>query len=179
MSYRVSKSKVKKPSFLRSASSSLSKTRRKPGQRAKPKIEDDDEFEDRLEDLGLVETLSTDSLLRDVPQAIGYIREQMFDEIPERSGMDSTRTAEVLNFRKNLPPVVTNAHVHALINSPTMVEKEIGELTASCILKRIVVPGRGTGASSISDALVTVKEWITRLEISGLSGQLKGKRSFS
>ena len=176
MSYRVTKPKAKKPSFLRSASSPLAKARNKPAQRARVKPEDDDdELEDRLEDLGLVETLATNLLLRDVPQAIQHIREQMFDDIPEKSGMNSTRTAEVLNFRKDLPPIVTNAHVHALINSPTMVEKEIGYLTTSCVLRRIVVPGRGTGASSISDALVAVKDWIISLDACNIAEYLKGR----
>lgn len=177
MSYRVSKSKQKRPSFLRSTSSPFSgASHRKPIQRSKTKPDpqdEDDDFEDRLEDVGLVETLKTDLSLRDVPQAINYIKSHMFDEIPEKSGLNSTRTAEVLNFRRNLPPIVTNAHIHALINSPTMVEKEIGQLTAAGIIRRIVIPGRGSGASSISDALVNVKDWIERLNTTIILDDLK------
>ena len=177
MSYRVSKPKSSKPSFLRSASSPFSNApRRKPVQRSKTRPEnadEDEEFEDKLEDLGLVETLQTDLSLRDVPQTMKHIKTHMFDDIPEKSGMNSTRTAEVLNYRKNLPPIVTNAHIHALINSPTMVEKEIGQLAAAGIIRRIIVPGRGTGAASISDALVVVKDWVERLENSNVPNDLR------
>jgi len=54
---------------------------------------------------------------------------------------------------------VTNVHVHALIKSPTLVEREIAELTSAGLLRKIVVPGRGVGGSSISDALVLVEDW--------------------
>ena len=177
MSYRVTKSSQKKPPLPRSASSPFaSAPRRKPIQRSKTKPDhgdEEDDFEDKLEDLGLVETLETELFLRDVPQAMKYIKSKMFDEVPEKSGMNSTRTAEVLNLRKNLPPMVTNAHIHALIDSPTMVEKEIGQLANAGVLRRIVVPGRGTGSSSISDALVIVKDWSDRLKESSISEDLK------
>ena len=177
MSFRVTKSSNKKPAFLRSASSrSTGSPRRKSVQRSKTKadpVDEDDDFEDRLEDLGLVETLETELSLRDVPQTMNYIRSHMFDDIPEKSGMNSTRTAEVLNFRKSLPPIVTNSHIHALINSPTMVEKEIGQLAHASIIRRIVIPGRGTGASSISDALAIVKDWVDKLNESNVPNDLK------
>ena len=177
MSFRITKSSNKKPAFLRSASSrSKSSPKRKRIQRSKTKgdsVEEDDDFEDRLEDLGLVETLETELSLRDVPQTMNYIKSHMFDEIPEKSGMNSTRTAEVLNFRRSLPPIVTNSHIHALINSPTVVEKEIGQLAHASVIRRIVIPGRGTGASSISDALAIVKDWVDKLEESNVSIDLK------
>ena len=104
----------------------------------------------------------------------------MFDKIPERSGMNSTRISEVLNFRKSLPPIVTNAHVHALMKSPTSAEKEIKELTAKGVLRRVVVPGRGVGGSSISDALVVVEEWIDLVQqCSSLAVEQKGQSSLS
>ncbi|MCJ1251535.1 hypothetical protein MMC30_008770 [Trapelia coarctata] len=164
-SSRISKTKPKKLSFKQAASSPFPKLNlQKSASRARSKVktvEDDDEtlFEDRLDDQGLVATLATDLRLRDVAQTMKYIRSHMFDELPERGGMNSTRIAEVLNFRKSLPPIVPNAHVHALIKSPTVVEREIAELTAAGILRRIVVPGRGVGRSSISDALVLVEDW--------------------
>lgn len=168
MPYKVTKPKSKQSvSLNRSTSSSFSGfVQRKPAQQATKRVEDDDgEYDEPLEDHGLVNILATDLSLRDVVQAIHYIRAHMFDDVPiERSGMNSTRTAEVLNFRRNLPPMVTNLHVHALIDSPTMVEKEIGQLVTAGVVRRIVIPGRGVGASSISDGLVLVKEWVAKVE---------------
>ena len=164
-SSRISKPRAKKISLQRAASTPFPKlNQRKPIQRSESKpelVEDDtdDLFQDHLDDVGLVACLASDLSLRDVVPAMKYVRSHMFDDIPERSGMNSTRTAEVLNFRRLLPPIVTNVHVHALIKSPTLVEREIAELTSAGLLRKIVVPGRGVGRSSISDALVLVEDW--------------------
>jgi hypothetical protein len=165
-SSRITKSKPnKKPSFNRAVSSPFQNLQtRKPVNRPRSKPattypDDGDIWEDELEDLGLVKTLATDLRLRDVVQTMKYTRSHMFDELPERSGMNSTRVAEVLNFRKSLPPIVPNVHVHALVNSPTAVEREIAELVSAGLIRKVVVPGRGVGGSSISDALVLVEEW--------------------
>ena len=180
-SSRIGKAKPKKPSFKRSTSSPFAGlNRRKPIQRtlSKPEIskqDDEDFFEDRLDDVGLVASLANDLSLRDVVQTMNHIRSHMFDTIPERSGMNSTRIADVLNLRRNLPPIVTNSHVHALIKSPTLVEKEIAELTAAGLLRRIVVPGRGVGQSSLSDALVLVDDWKQSVQAAqNLDQPLKG-----
>ena len=186
MAYRVTKSNTKKQSSLsRSLSSTLSNVpRRKPVQQSiskgqKDEDDGDDYFVDRLEDLGLITTLATDLSLRDVPQAMNHIRQHMFDEVPEKSGMNGARIAEVLNFRENLPPIVTNAHVHALIKSPTLVEKEICQITAAGLLRRVTIPGRGIGASSISDGLVLMKDWIAKVNASSnLTPELKGSFTF-
>ncbi|MCJ1282015.1 hypothetical protein MMC26_001338 [Xylographa opegraphella] len=164
-SSRITKPRAKKISLKRAASTPFPKlNQRKPIQRSASKpelleVDADDLFHDHLDDVGLVACLATDLSLRDVVPVMKYIRSHMFDDIPERSGMNSTRTAEVLNFRRLLPPIVTNAHVHALIKSPTLVEREIGELTSAGLVRKIVVPGRGVGRSSISDALVLVEDW--------------------
>ena len=169
MPYKVTKSKSRQPASLnRSTSSPFSGfARRKPSQKTASRVEEDDydEFDEPLEDHGLVNTLVTDLSLRDVVQAIRYTRARMFDDMPaERSGMNSTRTAEVLNFRRNLPPIVTNLHVHALIDPPTAVEREIGQLVAAGVVRRLVIPGRGVGASSVSDGLVLVEDWVASVE---------------
>ncbi|KAH6675636.1 serine-threonine protein kinase 19-domain-containing protein [Halenospora varia] len=155
-SSRIKKSS-KAPSFKRSSSGSSpysSFQRRKPIQRAatKPEFlpEDDDFFDDRLDDLGLVQALSTDLTLRDISQAIIYIKGKMWTQMPERAGMNSTRIAEVLNFRASLPPIVTVSHLQALLNSPTAVEKEIAELSRGGTIKKIVVGGRG----NLGEALI-------------------------
>jgi hypothetical protein len=154
------------------------RTKPKPVQRStsQGKVADhDDFFEDCLDDRGLVATLATDPSLRDIPQNIRYIQSHMFDPVPERGGMNSTRIAEVLNFRKSLPPMVTLAHVHALIRSPTEVEREVAELTKAGALRKIVIPGRGTSGSSVSDSLVLMNDLESLLrDASGLEERVQG-----
>ena len=154
---------AKNPLLRRSTSSPLNKLRqRKPVQRAQTelvdKAEDEDFFEDHLDDLGLVTSLATDLSLRDVAQVVRYVRTHMFDAMPERGGFNSTRIAEILNFRKSLPPTVTVAHVHAMTKSPTATEREIVELSKAGIIRKIVIPGRGTGGSSMGEGLVLFED---------------------
>ncbi|RYP17243.1 hypothetical protein DL765_004628 [Monosporascus sp. GIB2] len=106
--------------------------------------DDDDLFDDKLDDVGLVTALATDLKLRDTAQAIQHIRAHMFSPMPqEAAGMNSTRIAEVLNYRKRLPPIVTVSHIQTLLSSPSAVEREIAELGRSGFLRRIVVAKRG------------------------------------
>ena len=159
-SSRITKRQTaKSPLLRRSSSSSFTNFKhRKPIQRSQSEFknaaEDEDFFGDRLDDTGLVTSLATDLSLRDVAQVVGHARTHMFDAMPERGGFNSTRIAEILNFRKSLPPTVTVAHVHAMTNSPTTTEREIAELSKAGIIRKIVIPGRGTGGSSISEGLV-------------------------
>lgn len=114
----------------------------------------EDLFGDRLEDHGSVADLTADLSLRDVAQIVKYVCSHMFDPIPEKGGFNSVRIAEVLNFRKTLPPTVTVAHVHALMRNATVAEKEMAELSRKGTLRKISVPGRGTGGSSVAEALI-------------------------
>ena len=84
----------------------------------------------------------------------------MFDEIPERAGMNSVRIAEVLNYRKALPPMISKAHVHALVSSPTRAERDIAALIAQGELKKVAIPGRSISASTAYEALVLTQDWI-------------------
>lgn len=77
--------------------------------------------DDQLDDTGVIASLADDLNFRDVPQYMEYIRNRMFSEMPEKAGMNSTRIAEVLNFRRRLPPFVTIAHIDALSKSSTRV----------------------------------------------------------
>jgi len=173
-------SKHTKPPLLRRSSSSLFATapRRKS---STPKIasksetfDDDDGGGTRLDDRGLVTALAADLRLRDVAQYVRWVTEHMFDAIPERAGMNSTRIAEVLNFRRDLPPMVTAAHVHALSGKPTAVEREIAELVRAGVLRRVAIPGRGIGSRNIGEALVLVDSWVERVESHGrLSEEVK------
>ncbi|KAI1188926.1 serine-threonine protein kinase 19-domain-containing protein [Nemania serpens] len=132
--------------------------RRKPGvgARATAKnkgVQDGNDYfddDDKLDDFGLVAALATDLGLRDTPQAIKYIRAQMFAPVPETAaGMTSTRIAEILNYRLGLPPIVSIAHVQALLSSPSAVEREVAELATRGFLHRIIVPRRGAVAEFV------------------------------
>ncbi|KAG8170247.1 hypothetical protein KVR01_000992 [Diaporthe batatas] len=129
-----------------SSSWSDSLTRTKPGASTGPQKKRDDEeedyFHDKLDDVGLVQALATDLTLRDVPQAMRYSRGHMFVPMPGQPhslGLSSTRVAEVLQARKRLPPVVTVAHLQALLRSPTAVDREVAELVRAGALRKIIV----------------------------------------
>ncbi|KAK7941121.1 sulfate transporter family protein [Apiospora aurea] len=85
--------------------------------------EEDDFFDDKLDDCGLVKALAADMNLRDTAQAI--------------------QIAEVLNYRKTLPPIVTISHIQTLLSSPSAVEREIAQLAQSGFIRKIVVARRG------------------------------------
>ncbi|KUJ22495.1 uncharacterized protein LY89DRAFT_680637 [Mollisia scopiformis] len=178
-SSRIKKS-TKPPNLKRNASSGspfAALPRRKPVQRSASKPEptgedDEDLFADHLDDVGLVKALATDLTLRDVSQAILYIRRKMYSTIPDqRGGMNSTRIAEVLNFHSSLPPIVTVSHVQALLNSPTTVEREIAELIKKGAIRKIVVGGRG----SMGEALIMVKDLDDMVHNSNLEQALKDR----
>ncbi|KKY39891.1 hypothetical protein UCDDA912_g00044 [Diaporthe ampelina] len=110
------------------------------------RVDQEDYFQDKLDDTGLVHALATDLTLRDVPQAMRYSREHMFAPLPDQPsslGLSSTRVAEVLGARRALPPVVTVAHLQALLRSPTAVDREAAELTRAGALRKVVVLRRG------------------------------------
>ena len=157
------KSQNKIPPLRRSASTPFANfNQRKPIKRSltRPEAaedEDDDFLEDRLDEVGIVKSLATDLSLRDVAQIVQYISSHMFEAIPAGGGFNSTRIADILNFRKSLPSTVTVAHVHALIDSPTKTERDIAELTKAGTIRRIIVPGRGTGSSNVGDGLILLK----------------------
>ena len=135
---------------------------RKPIQRSKSKADFadnvDDFFGDRLDDIGSVKSLPSDPSLSNVVQTIQYVRSHMFDELAEDGGFNSGRIADILNFRRSLPSIVTVPHVHALAYSPTRTEREIAELITAGTIKKVVTPGRGTGGSSIGESLVLTED---------------------
>lgn len=159
---RISKRKpTSSPRNLRPAASPQktagpSTARRKP---AAVKDDEGDFFHDHLDSIGLVAALAGDSSLRDVPQAMAYARDHMFSPVPrEAAGMSSTRIAQVLNHRLTLPPVVSIAHVHALLGaSPSAVEREIAELEGRGVVRRIRVRARGEGLIRTADYEVMIR----------------------
>lgn len=107
-SSRVSK-RPQQQLLRRSASSPFTNfVQRKSIQRSqsKPEVVDDDDddfFGDRLADIGIVKSLTSDPSIRDVAQTIQYVRSHMFDALPENGGFNSTRIADILStFSRSL-----------------------------------------------------------------------------
>lgn len=141
-------------------SDSLPRTKASAGSQSIPetthKLHDDADVKDEvgyhehepLPDGGLVHALLTDLTLRDVPQAMRFAHSHMFTPLPEQPssyGLNSTRVADVLNFRRNLPHLTTTMHLHALLKSPTAVERETAELVRAGTLRKVLVLRRGAG----------------------------------
>jgi len=120
-------------------------------------VEDD---VDRLNSVRIVTNLPPQHVAQDVMSLMDYAQEHMFDEIPERAaGMNSVRIAEALNFRKNIPPIVSTAHIQALSSSSTAIDREVARLIQSGILRKIAVLGRGKGGVPVGEGLVVVERW--------------------
>ncbi|KAF2281060.1 uncharacterized protein EI97DRAFT_409556 [Westerdykella ornata] len=163
-SSRVKNSRKSTASSLglrRSTSSPSSSPRvRKTSSASRPTLSQGNTEELALDDTGAIVSLAVNFHFRDVRECVQHIRTAMFEDIPESgAGMNSTRIAEVLNFRKNLPPIVTVAHVDALSRSSTRTEREINELAQAGVLRRVILPHRGGGAADIGDGLALVEEW--------------------
>lgn len=177
---RVSSARIKKAKGSKSSSSSLASPSSGHAKRATNTSHLPDIFDEELEDHGLITALATDQRLRDVPQYVRYIREKMFDSIPDRAGMSSTRVAEVLNSQKNMPRICTRAHLHALSKSPTATEREAAEMLRAGVLRRLDIPGRGRGGQAVGDCLVLTDDWVLLVQQSSdLSPELKGESSWS
>jgi hypothetical protein len=128
-----------------------------------------------LPDVGLSHYVCDTAPVKDVIQALHYVRRSMFEDIPARAGMNSTRIAEVLNLRRSLPPLVSVAHVHTLLDAPTKVEKKVVELVNTGRVRRLLVPGRGTDAAGLGDCLVLREDWEALVRDSKhLESSLKG-----
>jgi hypothetical protein len=174
-------SRITKPGSRRSSSSPFTNVKRKkpttsPRKKPIPDEGDSDTFDAQLDDLGVITSLAQDLRFSDVAQLLLYIRSRMFSAIPETgAGMNSTRKAEVFNFRVSLPPITSVAHVHALMDSPTTTEREIALLVNKGVVRRAVVPDRGKGGDALGDGLVLVDEWEKAITTEGsLTTELKG-----
>ncbi|KAJ4424849.1 hypothetical protein N0V82_000568 [Gnomoniopsis sp. IMI 355080] len=171
-------------------SDSLPRTKASPGSEStskETKRHDDDGSDDEelyrpnepLPDGGLVHALLTDLTLRDVPQAMRFSHSHMFTPLPEQPssyGLNSTRVADVLNFRRNLPRLTTTMHLHALLRSPTAVEREIAELVRAGTLRKIVILRRGAGnkaGGGVVEFLMEGQDLETRVDESALGKETK------
>ncbi|KAL4730085.1 hypothetical protein ACLX1H_002115 [Fusarium chlamydosporum] len=124
-------------------------TSRRPAR--KPKDQEADLFPDKFDDLGLIKVLEDDLTLRDVVQAMRYIRARMFTPVPP-TGFNFTRTAEVLNYRATTAPLVTVGHLNAVLRSPGKVERELAELMAKGVVRRVRVERRGGGGEALIES---------------------------
>ncbi|KAF4123385.1 Serine-threonine protein kinase 19 [Geosmithia morbida] len=102
------------------------------------------QFEDKLDDEGAARLLGYEEALtlRDVVQAMRYVRRRMFTAVPDR-GLDSRRAGELRTYQASMPPVVTAGHLHAILDSPTQVERETAELLSRGVVRRVRVATRG------------------------------------
>ncbi|KAJ9657245.1 hypothetical protein H2198_004471 [Neophaeococcomyces mojaviensis] len=98
-------------------------------------------------------------VVTDVLSAISYARTSMFDALPERAGMNSVRIAQVLNFQKNLPAIVSLAHIHALRSSLSKTERDIQNLLSTNRIRRIKLVGRGNEVSGLGEVLISTKDY--------------------
>lgn len=147
------------PSKRKSSASKSGQPDEDPGTEPSEK-EDLDYFEDHLDDCGLVRTLVTDLHFSDVVQAMRFVRGRMWTPMPDRrTGMSSARISEVLNYRLVLPPVVSMAHLRAVLTaSPSSIEREVAGLIERGIIRRIVVPGRCEELVEVRDLVEMIKK---------------------
>ncbi|KAL5337708.1 serine-threonine protein kinase 19-domain-containing protein [Aspergillus crustosus] len=172
----IKKRKTSAPSRPR-ASLFANHARSKPSTRSPSALKSDDPGFDNgpLPDLGLSRYVAETAPVDNVLAALQHIRDNMFEDLPDRAGMNSTRIAQVLNFRRSLPPLVSVAHVHTLLDAPTKVEREVMELARDGRIRRLIVPGRGNDAAGLGDCLVLTEDWERLVRGSGLNTLLQEK----
>jgi hypothetical protein len=108
--------------------------------------------------------MSQELTLRDVVQAMRYVRLRMFTSVPT-SGFNSTRTTELLNYRTSMPPIVTIGHLHAILRSPAKVERELAELQSQGTIRKMRVERRG----GQGEAVIESSELESMLSKAGIS----------
>lgn len=120
----------------------------------------------------ILSTVSVDSA-KDVLSAVQYACTSMFAPLPDRAGMNSVRIAEVLNFQRNMPPIVSLAHVHALIAASSKTERQIAALQSVGKLRKIKVTGRGNDISGTGEVLITMDDLRALLERSDVASDVR------
>ena len=182
MAFRVKKSSSKLKSVKKLKSSLPSSALKKRNQGGKTPILQDggdrglgDAFDDELDDLGIVPALPHHARRTDVLGLIEYIRSTTFDDFPtEKSGLTAARRSEIERVRGQLPPILRTAHIHALLDAPTHVEREAGRLLGEGVLRKVMVPGRGFGASDLSESITLTEDWVKIMRESELPENLQG-----
>lgn len=179
-SSRIRKPGAKTPPGRRKSSSPLSiLPRTKPTQRTKSVDNDNDlsshEPGEKLDDTGKVILLATISPVKSVLQAIKHSHDSTFSDMPDRAGMNSTRIAEVLNFRKGLPLIVSLAHIHGLLSASTRTEREIAGLISSGDIRKLAVSGRGNEISGLGEFLILSQDLEARTRDTALEYSIAGR----
>ena len=147
-SSRAPKRAANKLALRRSSSSPFgSYKQRKPVQRSQSKPEkiddnEDEDFNARLCDQGLVTTLAADLPALDVSKLLEHSLDNRFSPLPESGGFGSKKTAETLCLQRDLPRVLSMRHLHALTHSATATEKQIVRLINEGVIRKVVVPTR-------------------------------------
>ncbi|OPB46833.1 hypothetical protein A0O28_0069570 [Trichoderma guizhouense] len=160
--------KPSRPSPARQSSTSTAKasSSQSPRKAKRPAAKNDldAEFQDKLSDVGVVKLLQEELTLRDVVQAMRYVRNGMFTPVPP-TGFKSTRSAEILNYRLTVPPIVTLGHLNAILTSPSKVEREVVELSRSGVLRKVRVERRG----GMGEALIETSDLEAMVRKTGMS----------
>ncbi|KAL6873154.1 serine-threonine protein kinase 19 domain-containing protein [Trichoderma novae-zelandiae] len=165
---RPSPSRQNPPSPAKASPSSPSprKGKKKPA----PKDDPEAQFQDKLSDVGVAQILQEELTLRDVVQAMRYVRNRMFTPVPP-TGFKSTRSAEILNYRLAVPPIVTPGHLHAILTSPSKVEREVVELSRSGVLRKVRVERR----AGLGEALIEAADFEAMVRKAGMSEETKDR----
>lgn len=178
-SSRISKS-GSSPSLRRSSSSPLGGAKRTKSTARKHSLakaldndsNDDTEDEDQWANgTGKIACTLMIASARDVMSAMQHATSSVFCDLPDRAGMNSVRIAEVLNFQKSMPPLVSLAHVHALISASSKTEREIQALSSRGRIRRLKIAGRGNDVSGLSEVLIGSSEYEILVRKSGLSAE--------
>ncbi|KAH0491338.1 hypothetical protein TgHK011_002773 [Trichoderma gracile] len=148
------------------SSPSPRKSKKKPA----PKDDPDAQFQDKLSDIGVAQLLQEELTLRDVVQAMRYVRSKMFTPVPP-TGFKSTRSAEILNYRLAMPPIVTLGHLHAVLTSPSKVEREVVELSRSGVIRKVRVERRG----GMGEALIEMADFEAMVRKAGVSQETRDR----
>lgn len=101
--------------------------------------------------------------LRDVMQAMRYIRAHMFTAVPP-TGFHSTRTADLLNYRVSVPPIVTVGHLNAMLSAPSRVEREVAELLGKGVVRRVRVERRAALGEALIDSRA-LEDMVSRAQL--------------
>ena len=159
---------MKRTSSLPFASTKRTKSLQRAHTVANTLGEDDGDDDTSLDGPGKVITV-VQNTSSDVLSALKHTRTIMFDELPERAGMNSVRIAEVLNFQRNLPAIVSLAHIHALRSASSKTERDIQALLSANRVRRLRIVGRGNEVSGLAELLISTQDYETAVRVRGLS----------
>ncbi|KAF3915987.1 hypothetical protein AA313_de0208860 [Arthrobotrys entomopaga] len=109
-----------------------------------------------------------------VLEAITYILTHQFTPLPETlTGLGLSRDiiADILNFRRSLPPVVPIPHLHSLLPSPTGTERAIAALITDGTLRKVQIR---TGNATYLEGVIQTDEFLKSIaQSSGIDSDTK------